>query len=128
MPAISFSTMKDKILSGEKKQTIRPKSDYWLKWEKGDRLVGYWKMRSSGESEQLFDSKLSEDPFITELFILSVLDKDKGEYLDRLNWLKRLAQEDGFEDYIEMQLWFLERYGNKAWDMDFVVIRWENTV
>lgn len=41
MPVISFNTTKEKILSGEKKQTIRPKrSDYWLKFKRGDKLVG----------------------------------------------------------------------------------------
>lgn len=126
MPAISFSTMKDKILSGEKKQTIRPKSDYWFKWKEGDRLVGYWKMRSSGESEKLFDSELSEDPFVTT--------PDE--------WTVLLAIQDGFEGRTEriegqtaapythdtplntMTTWFYKQYGEGWRENEYVVLRW----
>lgn len=127
MPAISFSTMKDKILSKEKTQTIRPKrSDYWLQWKEGDRLVGYWEMRSPGESEKLFDSEFAEDPFITT----------------PEEWTIELARRDGFrpkrvyhmiyKDIVEqnalysMKDWFWGKYGEGYSDLEYVVIRWED--
>lgn len=109
MPAISFSTLKDKLLSGEKKQTIRPaRTDYWLRFKKGDRVVGYWKMRTK-ECEKLFESKLSENPFI-----ITMMDFDN-----------ELMIQDGFENIINgLYDWFIPHYG---WDKDmkFVVLRWE---
>ena len=110
MPAISFSTLKDKILSGEKKQTIRPMlSNYWLNFKKGDRLVGYWKMRTP-ECEKLFESRLSENPFVV---YLGDFDND-------------LMVKDGFKNINEaMNNWFVPKYGSRPKIDHFVVIRWE---
>lgn len=109
MPAISFSTLKDKILSGEKKQTIRPfGSGFWMKFEKGSRLVGYWKMRTD-ECEKLFDSVLSEDPFIIEL----------SDFTDELMIL------DGFSGVKDaLRKWFWPKYPADLALMKFVVLRW----
>lgn len=110
MPAISFSTMKDKLKNGEKTQTIRPKrSDYWLQYNEGDQLIGYWKQRSKGESKQLFKGVMSEDPFV-------ISSKD---------FTQRLAIKDGFEDLRKMHKWFKDRYGWDYMDMKFIVIRWQ---
>ena len=117
MPAISFSTLKDKVLSGEKKQTIRAKrSDYWLQYEEGDYFVGYWKMRSEGASEKLFESQLSEEPFV-------ISNKDFDQ---------ELAKRDGFTDDENfraidyMESWFVDQYTDEFIDgMEFVVLRWD---
>jgi hypothetical protein len=111
MPVISFSTMRDKILSGEKKQTIRPYSEHWMKLKTGDKLVGWWKQRSP-EREKLFESVLSEAPFgIYWLFFTDSLMQRDGFYnLDRAN-----AE------------WFIPHYGEHGEvdaDKPFVVIRW----
>ena len=113
MPAISFSTLKDKIISDEKKQTIRPlETDYWLRWEEGDRLVGYWKQRTE-QCEKLFESKFAEDP-------------REGTFADwgEAMMLDRLAALDGFEYTSDMIEWFSGHYGNNFWEKDFVIIRW----
>lgn len=109
MPAISFSTLKDKILSGEKKQTIRPfGTGYWLRFRKGDRLVGYWKMRTK-QCEKLFESKLIEDPFTCKM----------------MNFNGVLMRLDGFKDLEDgMNNWFIPHYGNNP-HMKFIIIRWE---
>ena len=112
MPIISFSTLKDKILSGEKKQTIRPKrSGWWLKFKKGDKLIGYWKLRSK-ERELLFVSELNEDPFVVK-------------WRDFTDELMRM---DGFEDLdTANKKWFIPKYGRNGKiipEMEFVVIRW----
>ena len=110
MPVISFSVMKDKLLSGEKKQTIRPLgSGYWMKFKKGDRLVGYWKLRTK-ECEKLFDSTLHQDPFIIKM----------GDF----NW--HLMTWDGFESLEDgLEKWFYPKYGFKNWEKEFVVLRWD---
>lgn len=112
MPAISFSTLKDKILSGEKKQTIRPmNTNYWLRFRKGDRLVGYWKMRTK-ECEKMFESTFCVNPFMLRW-------KDFNNHLMVL---------DGFKDLESAnEEWFLPHYGDRfGWwaDKKFVVIRW----
>lgn len=108
MPAISFSTLFNKLINKEKKQTIRPRfSDYWLRFKKGDRLVGYWKLRTP-ECKKLFDSELSEDPFVVDL----------SDFDDEL------MVRDGFSSLKEaMRHWFLPKYPNLA-TMEFVVLRW----
>jgi hypothetical protein len=129
MPVISFTTLKEKILSGEKKQTIRPnnpKTNWWLKWKKGDKLIGYWKLRSYRGAEAdpykpLFVSIFSEDPF-------SILWKD---------FTDELMIRDCFESLKEAnEKWFIDNYGLVRYppeggeigiiipDKEFVVIRW----
>jgi len=109
MPSISFSTLKNKLLNGEKKQTIRPRrTDYWLRFRKGDPIHVYWRMRTR-ECEKLFESKLSEDPFIITM----------GDFTDEL------MRRDGFISVFDaLEKWFLPHYG---WvkDKEFVVLRWE---
>ena len=112
MPAISFSTLKDKILSSEKTQTIRPlRSDYWLKFKKGDRVVGYWKLRTK-ECEKLFEGIFIEDPF----------------KIDATDFTEELMIRDGFKDITDgLNSWFKPRYGPDFVIMDFVVLRWKVT-
>jgi hypothetical protein len=113
VPAISFSTMKDKILSGQKKQTIRPYSEYWMKWRTNDRLIGFWKMRTKA-CEKLFDSTFSEDPFV----------------ISWLDFNDDLMKRDGFKDLLDgNEKWFIPHYGSKLKRIDilklFTVIRWK---
>jgi len=109
MPAISFSTMKNKILNGKKKQTIRLlRTNYWLKFKKGDKLIGYWKMRTK-EREKLFESELSQNPFVLKMV-------DFDENLMILDGFKGL--QDGMEN------WFFPHYGDDL-NLRFVVLRWK---
>lgn len=121
MPAISHSVKKEKVKNGEKKQTIRPmKTDYWLRWEKGDRAIGYWKQRSSGESEKLYESEFSEDPFQITW----------GMFYDEL------MRKDGFKSpipYVSDVAWaniefFIPQYGENGRikpGKKFAVLRWD---
>jgi len=108
MPAISFSTLKDKLLNGEKTQTIRPmRSDYWLRFKKGDPVYGYWKMRTR-ECEKLFEGVLSEDPFAVNLW----------EFTDDL------MIRDGFRSLDDaLDKWFVPHYAVQGITR-FVVLRW----
>ena len=101
--------MKDKLLSGEKKQTIRPlRSDYWLRFKKGDPVYGYWKLRTK-ECEKLFESMLSENPFVIEGW----------------QFTEELMIRDGFEGLMDgLENWFRPHYGN-LYLQKFVVLRWE---
>ena len=112
MPSISFSTLKDKILSGEKTQTIRPaRTDYWLQFKKGDRVVGYWKLRTK-ECTKLFEGVLIENPFLIYL----------GDFDDEL------MIRDGFKSLNDgMENWFLPHYGERPEFDYFVVLRWKVT-
>ena len=102
--------MKDKLLSGEKKQTIRPlRTSYWLKFKKDDPVYGYWKMRTK-ECIKLFESKLSENPFICYI----------GDFDDGL------MIRDGFDSLQDaMANWFLPHYGERPEFDYYVVLRWE---
>ena len=109
MPAISFSTLKDKLLSGEKKQTIRPlRSDYWLKFKKGDPVYGYWKLRTK-ECEKLFESELSKDPVVVE----------------GLEFNDELMIKDGFESFGDAYDRWFHKYEPGFLFKKFVVLRWE---
>ena len=112
MPAISFSTLKDKILSGEKTQTIRPaRTDYWFRFKKGDPVYGYWKMRTK-ECTKLFEGVLIENPFLVYL----------GDFDDEL------MIRDGCKSLNDgMENWFLPHYGERPEFDYFVVLRWEVT-
>jgi len=110
MPAISFSTMKDKLLNGEKKQTIRPaRTDYWLQFKKGDPVYGYWKLRTK-ECEKLFESKLIENPFI----------------IAPCDFSEELMIRDGFMSLSDgLENWFIPHYGELPKFGYYVVLRWE---
>jgi len=112
MPSISFSTLKKKIVDGTKKQTIRPlRSSYWLRFKKGDRAIGYWKMRTK-DCEKLFESEFSEDPFI-------VL---------RKNFTDNLFIRDGFNSLTDGEKkWFAVKYGPADLNPNqkFVILRWK---
>jgi hypothetical protein len=110
LPSISFSTLKDKIHSEEKRQTIRPaKTDYWLRFRKGDRLFGYWKMRTK-ECVKLFEGVLSEDPFTINI----------SDFTDEL------MVRDGFKSLDDaMYKWFIPRYGIEPEIENFIVLRWD---
>ena len=102
--------MKDKLLNGEKKQTIRPaRTDYWLQFKKGDPVYGYWKLRTK-ECEKLFESKLIENPFI----------------IAPCDFSEELMIRDGFMSLSDgLENWFIPHYGELPKFGYYVVLRWE---
>jgi len=131
MVAISFSTFKDKLLSGEKTQTIRPFSEHrWkllLKAKNGElKLQIYWKQRTK-ECEKLFDAEIT-DLFILDLFPDTFVASDPSSDYRRpltIEEEEELARRDGFSDYDEMFDWFFDRYKDDFFDMRFIVIRFK---
>jgi hypothetical protein len=119
MVAISFSIFKDKLLSGEKTQTIRPYNEKRFNQIKRiGKLQIYWKQRSK-ECEKLFDAEL------TEIFKLPSFKELYEHHYVPVKDLQELAQRDGFECFHSMLYWFRRKYGEKFWDMEFMVIRWK---
>ena len=111
MVAISFSVSKDNLLDDSKAMTIRRfKPKRFEQILTASDLQIYWKQRTK-ESQKLFDAELRS---IT-VFRFSSL--SEGELLD-------LAFEDGFGGPLEMRSWFIDRYGEEAWENGlFMAIR-----
>ncbi len=107
MGLIGFTVFKDKILSGEKCQTIRLPRKKPLK--KGETLYLYWKLRTK-ECEFLMKVNCSE-------VVIKKWKDIKGDL--------ELARRDGFEDLESFQDWFM-RY-NPTDETEFLIIRWEWT-
>jgi len=106
LPLIGFTVMKDKILSGEKWQTIRPARKRPVKV--GDPLYLYWHLRQK-------DCELLKTVKCRETF--------------RLPWVMiadsiTFSFPDGFENPGEMREWFYKKYGDIEPTKLFDVIRW----
>ena len=104
MALFGFTVFKEKILSGEKCQTIRPRRKRMPKV--GETLHLYWKLRTK-ECERLMSVPCRE------VFLIKW--KDMRDNLD-------LAVRDGFNDLDEFREWFA-RYEPKD-ETEFMVVRW----
>ena len=127
MVAISFSVFKEKLLSGEKDQTIRPYSEcQFCKLKKARsgkyNLQIYWKLRTK-EAEKLFDARCT-DVFLIELDPLSKIADDGLRLRMTEEEFEELWRRDGFET--EEQFWefFEKKYGDLRNKL-FMVIRFE---
>jgi hypothetical protein len=105
MPLLGFSVFKDKILNGEKRQTIRKARKIPINI--GDTLYLYWKLRTK-QCELLKVVKCTES-----------LRVKFSEFCDDEN----VARKDGFESAAQMREWFEKHYDPKPRDL-FDVIRW----
>jgi len=124
MVAISFSEFKDKLLSGEKTQTIRPYTKHrYNQIKNAKKLQMYWKQRTK-ESEKLFDAEL-EDIFLIKFFhvVTDILILyPKGVTLTDRE-IETLVRRDGFASKKELIKWFYRKYGNRLFRNYFMVIR-----
>lgn len=130
MVAISFSKFKEKLLNGEKRQTIRKHNPERIEQMKRLGIQIYWKQRSANNSEKLFDAKLTdhfklrfvEDATRYPFFLF----RDHGPWAAPTDeFMDELAQKDGFKDYKEMVLWFKDEYGDELFESEYDVIRFE---
>ena len=130
MVAISFSVFKDKILSGEKRQTIRIYSEKRYNQIMRIRTLQlYWHQRSR-------DSELLREEIAVELFRMRFIEEGDeigletmdayGEFeVAKENEREHIAQADGFSSWAELVQWFINRYGrDKLLKTDYMVIRW----
>lgn len=107
MVAVGFTKLKEKILSGEKTQTIRRWSEHYARLWPGAKLHLYWKLRTK-ECELLF---------VTHL-------KHSIGPLKFSEFTEELAVADGFNNLAEMQEAFREMYKH-ADDQEYIVLVWE---
>lgn len=104
MPLLGFTTMRDQILSGEKRQTIRLPRKHPIKV--GDKLYLYWKLRTK------------HCEFLSTVYCTSCFIKKWGDMKNDL----ALARLDGFKSLQEFRDWFV-RY-NPSDLTEFTVIQW----
>ena len=133
MVAIGFTVFKDKILTGEKTQTIRPYSERrWKSILKNRKLQLYWKLRTK-ECEFLKEVNLKEMFKIRfeikwlKLYTLGyyTVFKEDGTWREmEEEEMEDLARRDGFESFKALVEWFREKYGVGIFMQDFMVIRW----
>ncbi len=137
MVAISFSVFKDKILSGEKRQTIRRFTEKRYKQIlNADRLQLYWHQRSK-------DGYLLKEVKLSRIYFLAFREDENGKirlwlkerenslsFFPAKEWLSDyVAEMDGFDSYESMLKWFLEHYGkDEILNTTFMVIKWEDVV
>jgi len=128
MVAVSFSVFKEKLLSGEKDQTIRPFSEcrYCQIGKKRLPLQIYWKQRTK-ECEKLFDAVPEEvfpvwlDP---DAFMIYLYDRHAGKILLSEEEQEEIIRRDGFKSREEFFKFFIKKYGRKYLrDNIFMVIR-----
>lgn len=145
--AISFSVFKDKLVSREKKQTIRKIDIPRLEQMYRLGIQLYWKQRTK-ESEKLYDAKLRDVMFI--LFSSDgypvyecIVDKKKIledenpfpfsyniRYITQ-NEQEEIAINDGFSSLDHMAQWFKTKYGEdltrEIWGIKsiFMIIKWD---
>jgi len=105
MPSIGFTMFKEKIISSEKRQTIRKHRKRPIKV--GDTLYLYWHLRRK-------DCELLKVVKCVETFT---------KPWAMLDYNEELAKRDGFRDKHEMHDWFMEKHNPNKADL-FDVIRW----
>lgn len=128
MVALSFSVMKEKLLSGEKEHTIRKINNFKRlhQMAKIKKLQIYWKLRTK-QTEKLFDAEFvgatmfhldssgypwawvgdETYPFACNNVPSAEWDLIKFPYEEA----NKLAIKDGFTSIEEMQKWFVDKYG-----------------
>jgi hypothetical protein len=103
MPMISFSVFLDKLINREKCQTIRlPREKNPL--QEQDRVNNYWKSRHNIDYKKQFGiPHFLGFSQITHIESLPIRDMDD-----------EIARKDGFDNYEQMNLYFLRQYRENA--------------
>jgi len=105
MRIVSFSVFREKLLSGEKRQTIRrPRK---VPFRKGELVQVVWKSRSKNR-ELLFIAKITD---IRDLVFDEIDEK--------------IAIDDGFESLNVLQEWFKKKYPTISPNDEFKIIKFE---
>jgi len=132
MALIGFTVLKEKILNGEKRQTIRKLRKRPVKV--GETLYLYWHLRRK-DCELLKVTKCIETFLIEMQFYEEWLDSGKPIWrVDQImsngtiatlmdHKVEDLAQRDGFANALEMMRWFTKKHGDLN-NIIFQVIRW----
>lgn len=133
MPALNFTVFIDKILSGEKRQTIRPPRKHPIKL--GDKLYLYTGMRHKN-CQKLGEAVCKK--IIPVVFNLTDLFEDNHEIYFNvstmkdgppwpLEWETKLAMDDGFKNKNEFAEFFIKAYKIEPGDSKIVeIIIWRD--
>lgn len=105
MVTISFSVFKEKILTNQKRQTIRKPRKHPIKV--GDKLQLYWKLR------------IKETEFLREVVCKEIL---YVKFSD-IKFDEEIAKNDGFENAITMRSLFNSFYFEINDNDEFVIIK-----
>lgn len=128
---LSFSVFKDKIESGDKKNTIREYNEkrYGM-FQRAKAYQLYWHNPRNG-GKLIKERPPSGDPIIVffdrsdgHIFLWgrNVIEQEKlYNYCCDVN---TLAQWEGFKDFKEMCEWFYKHYGESLFGKLFMVLRW----
>jgi len=132
---LSFSVFREKIESGEKRQTIRKFSPrqwkiaqnakkyqlYWHNPRNGGTLIKEVERSKEPELIQFcqYDSFVGKDNRFKRV-INTVIDANTGDAIPMF----KLAKDDGFENDFDMWDWFYQEYCEQMFQEKFIVYRW----
>ena len=122
---LSFSVFREKIESGEKKQTIRKFTEQKYKIAvNAVKYQLYWRNPRNGGT-LIKEVERSIEPFLigfqkgeSPVYLI----KDKYTLSTRSQ--HEIAIDDGFGSVKEMVDWFFEHYGEDMYTIQFIVFRW----
>lgn len=122
---VNFTVFIDKILSGEKRQTIRRASQKWANVKAGDKLTLYTGLRTK-ECRKLGEAVVES---ITPITLQSVDDwveahTPLGDFMLYYSDLEDLSGRDGFDGVRDFFLFFYNTYIER--ELEMVVIRWKD--
>jgi hypothetical protein len=113
MPALSFSVFRDKIESGEKRQTIRAVRKNPIK--EGDKLFLFWKQQSPKDCEKLGEA--------TCISVKPIKISYGAVYCNiPMASLEAFAIADGFDNWDDLVKYFEKNYGLP---FEGVLIQWD---
>lgn len=124
---VNFTVFIDKILSGEKRQTIRRAGKKWANVKAGDRLTLYTGLRTKN-CRKLGEAEVDSIDDI-EMYIFKLEDGVRmyGVELNRQGLpaaeVFPLARADGFENIVRFLDFFQDRYGEH---FEGKIIKWKN--
>ena len=126
---VNFTVFIDKILSGEKRQTIRRASQKWENVKAGDKLTLYTGLRTK-QCRKLGEAKVASvhvvmfDTNNNKIFIFSPLGF-LGCVEIAENEARSIAVKDGFVLYDDFWNFFKKQYGRSGF-LRMVIIRWHD--
>lgn len=124
---VSFTVFTDKILNGEKRQTIRKAGPKWAKVKVGDKLTLYTGLRTKqcrklgeAEVESIEDIKIHTLQYGIGNFLYGVELNRQGLYAAECF---EIAKADGFDNIHKFLDFFHDHYGET---FEGKIIKWKN--
>lgn len=122
---VNFTVFIDKILSGDKRQTIRRASSKWANVKAGDKLTLYTGLRTK-QCRKLGEAVVESITPIKLDFGYITIHKPKWDFTLDSCLVRDFVKADGFDSVEDFWDFFKEHYGWEAVEM--VVIKWRDFV